>query len=740
MINDIDKLYLPAEFIARHDVAIGRWRAHGSGGGIGHFPTLDLTGNSTAISALNISAFRHLDVSSEAREGALNTRVFRSSGTSAQGKSRSGFSAAGLDAYRSAITSGFTQVLRQYGANPKMRGISLIPSSADWPESSLAAMVEWLGEKAPVAYLTIPEEATKEASFLNDFGCLLKSSDAPFWIFGTAFHFVPLIDRGLLPALPKGSLVFYTGGTKGKVRDVGEAWLIESLAKGFKISPRQIISEYGMSELASAAYTLPRPERPLRFQENVVPFVVDGLKHAQNGDAQARGVAPLAMTASRSGTGLLGVFDFNRIDVPAPIITEDVVRLAADGTFELLGRAHTAPLKGCSLLADGSGHGGAKTTHRQAMPTRRTDKMPVQQIAHRFVLEVVQAFVKSEEAFDSMARAIESKKAAQIALSDLLVSISKVAHSRDAWARCLVSSGVQAAGSRLLFIPPNTHPLGLVYPLTIALAAGCAVSIRLNREQNHSESFICRLTRRLRAVGIQVELLPPEFRLGENQWTAESSSNLTWDSVVIFGDDSTIAEIRSSVPKSTRIIGHGEAIAISIVDHQNLDKNLPKIFCDTFSLMQRGCMSSRLLGIVVPPKTTASDLADEVQKAVQQQWWSAWGEALPARHQAGMLLRSLDQPNMRWTGRGMPMVQVAINEDPATFGPQIKVCPLVTGTPLMTTLARWKKAWPQIKLVTAPPELDGLTGLSGVDLRPLGRANQPTWDGLHFGQPIFQPS
>ena len=142
--------------------------------------------------------------------------------------------------------------------------------------------------------------------------------------------------------------------------------LLGSLIFIGEINSNKLISEYGMSELASAAYTLPRPERPLRFQENVVPFVVDGLKHAQNGDAQARGVAPLAMTASRSGTGLLGVFDFNRIDIPAPIITEDVVRLAADGTFELLGRAHTAPLKGCSLLADGGGHGGAKTTHRHA--------------------------------------------------------------------------------------------------------------------------------------------------------------------------------------------------------------------------------------------------------------------------------------------------------------------------------------------------------------------------------------
>jgi hypothetical protein len=161
----------------------------------------------------------------------------------------SSFSEAGLAAYQSAITDGFAQVLKSRGADPKARGISLIPPTADWPESSLAAMVEWLGQTMPVAYLKVPGGLHEEPKFLNDFSNLLKESDSPVWIFGTSFHFVPLIDHRLLPVLPRGSLAFFTGGTKGKVREVSEAWLIDSLERGFRIPRSHIISEYGMSEL-----------------------------------------------------------------------------------------------------------------------------------------------------------------------------------------------------------------------------------------------------------------------------------------------------------------------------------------------------------------------------------------------------------------------------------------------------------------------------------------------------------
>lgn len=749
MINDIDKLYLPAEFIARHDVALRRLLAHAKGrvegGAASLFPRLELDGESTPFHAININSFRVLDISSVAQGSFEGARIFRSSGTSAQGRSLSSFSEAGLAAYQSAITDGFAQVLKSRGADPKARGISLIPPTADWPESSLAAMVEWLGQTMPVAYLKVPGGLHEEPKFLNDFSNLLKESDSPVWIFGTSFHFVPLIDHRLLPVLPRGSLAFFTGGTKGKVREVSEAWLIDSLERGFRIPRSHIISEYGMSELASAAYTVQAPERGvLRFQKNVVPFVVDGLKQRLAGNPPGPDSSDsLVMTASRSGTGLLGVFDFNRVDIPAPIVTEDVVRLAADGSFELLGRAHTAPLKGCSLLAEVL-HEGAENTPRPVKISARAANSS-RQPGNSLVLGAVEAFIKSHEAFDAMVQATESRKAAKLALEDLLVSITRVLHNQDAWTSCMATSGIGSIGKSLLIIPPNSHPLAVVYPMTIALASGCDVSIRLNRGQSHPGSFICRLVARLLGAGVHIELLPPEFRFRKTEFTTTEfqkipAQNRVWDAVMAFGDDATIEAIRASVPESTRVIGHGEAVAVSMIDLKNLEINLPEILRDTFSLMQQGCMSSRLLGILVPPDSSAARLADEVQEILRKQWWFAWGEALPERHQAGLLLRSLGQKMLRWPGRGMPVVQVALDAEPATFGPQIRVCPIPAGTPVNDILASWRKAWPQIKLLTLPSELQGPNLPLGIEIRPLGCANQPAWDGLHFGQPIFLPS
>jgi hypothetical protein len=62
--------------------------------------------------------------------------TFRSSGTTAQGRSVSAFSGEGVRAYRDAITAGFRAVLKERGFTGTS-GISLVPRPEDWPESSL---------------------------------------------------------------------------------------------------------------------------------------------------------------------------------------------------------------------------------------------------------------------------------------------------------------------------------------------------------------------------------------------------------------------------------------------------------------------------------------------------------------------------------------------------------------------------------------------------------------------------
>lgn len=735
-MNDVHKLYLPAEFIARHDVAAARIRGHFSLGpaSCALVPDLDLKlpGIRGRWTALNISAFRALDVFSVASGGVPAGREFRSSGTSAQGRSRSGFSAAGTDAYRLGITSGFKAVLKARGFAGN-RGISLIPSPAVWPDSSLASMVDWIAGTMPVKYMespgSDPGEIHGKSRFREDFRNVSTSSRGPVWLFGTTFHYLPLLEAGALTRLPPGSLAFYTGGTKGRVRDISESHFVEWLAETLGLPAENIVSEYGMSELASAAYTIAGPDRRLRFQSGVIPFVVTGVSPGQGDPATVQG--------SAEGTGLLGVFDLNRIDIPLPIVTEDVVTLASDGSFRLLGRANTAPLKGCSLLAEGSQPVPEAITPPPAASPTGTGAKPG--LRGQSILPVFSRFVASEEAHHALAGAMGSARAAQLALEDLGAAIDPVLSSREKWDRCIKSSGILETGQNLLIIPPNTHPLALAYPLAIALAAGRQVTVKLTRQESAADSFSRLLLRRLGVTGAHVDTVAPGFRLaGQNRW----------DAVLAFGDDTTISAIKKASGDTILVAGHGEAISVSLAPLENLGQHMSAIIRDTFAMMQRGCMSSRLLGVILPPGSPPGleRIADLVARELAGHWWDTWGEALPAVDSAGLMLRAMEASTksgvvLKFPGKGLPAVQVTTAAIPATFGPLLNVCPVNAGTTSSEILRLWRSHWPQIKLVTLPAGMVPLESrIDGVEIRSLGAANRPPWNGLHFGEPLFRPS
>jgi hypothetical protein len=201
-------------------------------------------------------------------------------------------------------------------------------------------------------------------------------------------------------------------GPRGGSRDIAEPDLVAALAAGFKIPENRILSEYGMSELASAAYTPPGSPRRLKFQNGVVPFVVTGFH-----DDDMR-----CLQGEPAGTGLLGIFDLNRIDIPAPVVTEDVVQLAEDGSFKLIGRATTAPLKGCSLLAEGKNRGSTHVRPRLTFDTDRRDQGKVVDSA----LKAVEVFVSGESAEQALTAAMGSQKAAGLALADLKARSQKL--------------------------------------------------------------------------------------------------------------------------------------------------------------------------------------------------------------------------------------------------------------------------------------------------------------------------
>ena len=159
---------------------------------------------------------------------------------------------------------------------------------------------------------------------------------------GTAFLFVHLIDslreRDVSFRLPSGSRALETGGYKGRSRVLAKAELHRLIAERFGITAREIVSEYGMSELSSQAYdtvTSDRGSRGFQFP----PW------------ARARVISPEnGMEVEEGQRGLLRLYDLANVYSVMAIQTEDLGTRRGRG-FELLGRAVSAEARGCSLLA-----------------------------------------------------------------------------------------------------------------------------------------------------------------------------------------------------------------------------------------------------------------------------------------------------------------------------------------------------------------------------------------------------
>ena len=129
-------------------------------------------------------------------------------------------------------------------------------SDADAPDSSLARMnarfVRAWG--APGASGTAfhlpgtPEQVAAIAETLESW-----SPSRPGVVLATSFALVHLLDElgSRRLALPPGSRVMHTGGTKGRSREVARDALREAVATLFGLDPRRVIGEYGMTELLS---------------------------------------------------------------------------------------------------------------------------------------------------------------------------------------------------------------------------------------------------------------------------------------------------------------------------------------------------------------------------------------------------------------------------------------------------------------------------------------------------------
>lgn len=528
-------------------------------------------------------------------------RIFLSSGTTSgpEGRSRSGYSAPGLSFYRAGSIAAFLGVLERCvlpfsGSFLNTVSVSLIPTVDEWPDSSLAQMVSW--------FSAIWETHYADAENLDDVRKKLAAAskkNAPLFVFGTAFHFVNLLDGGAQFKLPRGSLVIETGGTKGRSRSVTRHELYELIARGFDINPSRIVSEYGMCELASQAWDFVDAGHETALENRIFRFpwwVRSGVMSTPSG-------------VQLEGEGALTLVDPLRLDIsPTAIQTEDLARLNQDQSFQLLGRVPRAPLKGCSMNVRDLSETAVslvKTCSKddgpllEVMPRELSQRAPK---ARRWLLDLLSDRV----ALEALTAELGSLKLAQEAILDLS---SGLPFDADGFAKAAAAStNGDEVSLRWLLIPPASHSMALIYPLSIAFTAGLNLRVRLPKiaEIQAEKTFLARAIEIAKEHGFKIETLDASWRLGPNDL-------LDGESVLIFGDDETCEMMRSFAP--SRVSSFGNALSLSIVDSVDFEDktSIQRLIRDQVSLAQRGCLSSRcVISLGGEPKTILGLLQEEL--------------------------------------------------------------------------------------------------------------------------------
>ncbi len=487
-------------------------------------------------------------------------KIFRSSGTTQGNRAVSPFSSLGLSTYLTSSTRHFIEVLQSQGLDPmSCQGYSLVPTADQWPDSSLAAMIEAISKRLKLRYI----ESLSE----------IETTNQPVWVLGTSFHFVNCIDAGQRKALHPASLVFETGGTKGQSRHLTRSELHDLMTSALSLPPARILGEYGMCELASQAYDHPCAEaapheRRYRFPDEVTLHVmIDGKMQA-------------------SGEGSLVVHDPKRIDIPWPILTQDYVELFKDQSFRLLGRSLQAPSKGCSLMAEElfeatSRPDPAKARNRAL--AEQTDLPEVLRERSQQLSQILQDLWNHPELLSTLARFCSSTWTYE-QLTNELASISE-ARPQD-WQR----AGERAVGGSLsktpkewLLIAPNNHPIALWHPIAIAYLLDLKLTIKPSREHLQSLRLFCQA---FIDRGADIEILNPDFRL-------QAYSPAEAPAILIFGSDETIGRLHHQGFHLSRAFGSLQSAAL--IKSSHLEQHTLQLLAnEAFSLNQQGCLSTKI--------------------------------------------------------------------------------------------------------------------------------------------------
>jgi len=541
-------------------------------------------------------------------------QTFRSSGSTQEVRASHHMGESGLASYRQASVEGFRSAAHRFGIAEDTPIISLVPSPSDWPESSLAAMISfWKDAGLDVRHVDVEHAPAALHSFFRAHATDPQLRSCV--VFGTSLHHLTvarwhMLHGGRSPFISARRIWFFdTGGTKGRTlqttHEVLQAQMREWVNGEADV---QFLSEYGMCELSSQAYSTHSPHQST--------FQCSPTLHALS-------IQPHLNSACALGSvGFLGFIDEANVESWPFILTEDLGEIIDphERTFRLLGRAPDATIKGCSLnvksnfrfdLSEGQ---ECNTTTRELNSKHHSGHLGT----NYSMLKKAESAARSRFQIDPL-RLTDLLTTPEWDLGfkeDLAASLVRWNNSeqeKELIEECALN------GQSLAIVASANIAITWLFPAVHAWLMG-ARQVDLHLPSIRDEDPISQIVRRqIKSLALAFNTLSSESFITVHDHRLPDDTSA--DRIVVFGHDETIRSLRANLQHSKRqlpVIGLGHFQNKIVIK----DSDSPQsVALQTSRWLGRGCLTP-LLGIL--PHTWST----QQSQIFAREWCSAMSSRL----------------------------------------------------------------------------------------------------------------
>ncbi len=254
--------------------------------------------------------------------------IFESSGTTGATNSKHFVKEKAL--YEESYLNTFRQF---YGHEKNYCIIGLLPSYLERQGSSLVYMVDDLikksSHKASGFYL-YDYEKLKAVLLQNE------AAKQPTILIGVTYALIDFAEKNSMQL--QHTIVMETGGMKGRREELTRKEVHHILSS--KLGVEKIHSEYGMTELLSQAYS----------KQNGIFYYPTYMRVLVRSEEDPFDICSTVNSKNTFESGGINIIDLANLYSCSFIATDDIGKIYADKSFEILGRLENSDVRGCGLM------------------------------------------------------------------------------------------------------------------------------------------------------------------------------------------------------------------------------------------------------------------------------------------------------------------------------------------------------------------------------------------------------